>query len=389
MEVNKILTHLYSPLMAIICLALLCGHTAHVSVVTIFHIALALAAFLALICRSPLPRLFYIVAAYCIVYTVWTLSAALPWDPPLDGKDTARFLMIPILILAPLRLMLIAPRKALKCFLFVSIAYLLFCLTIGAVEHFMGWHLPTSAAYGAGTVAPHLSTGLCYNPNDYSVLLVMSALYIFAYATHFTSRRWHLWGGTPLALCLPPLVWNQCYTGLVIVVLILLFYLSRRVRIRRKTAISLLIATAILATCFIAIKWDIIVPRLQIYIASITSLYDSYGIGFGPCGDRHYMAGLNNYDITYGLTNAHSYLLQLLLTSGLPVFLLYCLLIAYTMKSASRQGRDLFWIMPILYIMLLFSPASSLYLWGHYLFFDAFLCYAAYSDGTKIKDVTA
>ncbi len=65
------------------------------------------------------------------------------------------------------------------------------------------------------------------------------------------------------------------------------------------------------------------------------------------------------------------------MTSGLVPFLLYILLIFAVMRTiALRAGRNEFWILPICYLLLLFAPSSSLFLWGQYLTFAFTVVYA-------------
>lgn len=366
------------PLMTVVCLGLLCGHIVNVAgSLTVFHVFLAVAALSALSYRAPLSKMFYVVAGYFLIYGVWTLAASLVWGDTISGKETLKFLSIIILVIAVLRVMLVSPRKALEAFFYACIVYLAAMATMGYVEHFTGWHLPSSACAN-GFADVNAASGLCYNPNDYSVLLIMAALYIFAYSCCFLKRRWHLIGFVAIGACLPLMLWNDCRTGLGVSALAILFYLVSLIQ-NRKITIAVIATALVTAVVAIIFNQHLLGTRLQLYVTSFVSLYDSYGIGFGINGDKSYLAELNNYNITRGLTNAHSYLFLILFTSGLPVFLLYCLMTVWIMKCLAAEGRNLFWIMPIFYLLLLFSPSSALYLWGHYLFFCAYVCYAAYT----------
>lgn len=366
------------PLMTVVCLGLLCGHIVNVAgSLTVFHVFLAVAALSALSYRAPLSKMFYVVAGYFLIYGVWTLAASLVWGDTISGKETLKFLSIIILVIAVLRVMLVSPRKALEAFFYACIVYLAAMATMGYVEHFTGWHLPSSACAN-GFADVNAASGLCYNPNDYSVLLIMAALYIFAYCSCFLKKRWHFIEFVATGACLPLMLWNDCRTGLGVSALAILFYLVSLIQ-NRKITIAVIATVLIAAVVAIILNQHLLDTRLQLYVTSFASLYDSYGIGFGINGDRNYLAELNNYNITRGLTNAHTYLFQILFTSGLPIFLLYCLMTVWIMKCLAAEGRNLFWIMPIFYLLLLFSPSSALYLWGHYLFFCAYVCYAAYA----------
>jgi len=376
--IDKTLRQWYMPLMIVVCLGLLCGHIVNVTTsITVFHLFLAVAALSALSYRAPLSKMFYVIAGYFLIYGVWTLTASLVWGDSINGKETLKFLSIIILVIAVLRMMLVSPRKALEAFFYVCIVYLMAMATMGYVEHFTGWHLPTSAC-ATEFADVHAASGLCYNPNDYSVLLIMAALYILAYSSCFLEKRWHFIGFVAIGICLPLMLWNDCRTGIGISALAILFYIVSLIKNRKIT--FAIIATAIIAAVVaIILNQHLLGTRLQLYCTSFLSLYDSYGIGFGINGDRNYLSELNNYDIAKGLTNAHTYLFLILFTSGLPIFLLYCLMTVWIMKCSSAEGRNMFWIMPIFYLLLLFTPSSALYMWGHYLFFCAYVCYAAYA----------
>lgn len=380
-RIDKALRRWYIPLTVMVCLGLLLGHTVHVvSTITIFHLSLAATVIVALLLRAPMPKLFYVVAGYFLLYGVWTWLASLLWGEQISAKETMRFFSIPVLVIALSRVMLISPRKMLKAFFYVCNIYLIAMGGMGYIETFTGWHLPTSACPNG----MHQASGLCFNQNDYSVMLIMAALYIFAYCSHYLQKKWHIFGLAAIGACIPIMLWNDCRTGLAVSAVAIVFYYMRYASVspagtmikNRKVIFTILIIAAILAAVAVILNRKILDARFQIYCTSFVSLYDSYGIGFGINGDKHYLSELNNYNITRGLTNAHTYLFQILFTSGLPIFLLYCLMTALIMKHSSTQGYNLFWIMPIFYLLLLFSPSSSLYLWGHYLFFCIFICYA-------------
>ena len=378
--IGRLLTKGYSPLMVVLCMAMLCGHVLPVvSSLTVFHIFVAVTAMLAMLLRAPMPRLYYVVAAYFLFYTVWTIGATMLWPQELGLKEVLKFCMIAISSVALLRMMLASPGKMLRLFFYVCIGYVLLMTGIGVVEHLSGWHLPTSAYYGQ-TPPSRIATGLSYNQNDYSVLLVMAALYVFAYSTLFMGKKASWVGYIAIGLSLPMLWWNECLTGIAAVGIAIVYHLVRTQVRKQSVAICYCMALAVIvAACVgVVLAWPVIEPRLKIYALSVSSLFDSYGLGFGINGDKFYLSRVNNYEITHGLTNAHSYLLQILFTSGLPVFLFYCLVIVNIMAHSAKNGRNLLWLMPILYLILLFSPSSALYMWGHYVFFCVYVCYAVY-----------
>ena len=377
--IDRTLKDWYKPLMAVVCLGLMFGHMVSITPsLTVMHIFIAFTAALALLYKTPTSHIFLLAGGYFLIYGGWTLAMSFLWGDSITVKEALKFLSIPVLVIALLRVMLVSPREMLSVFFYVSIVYLVAMAAIGYAEHFTGWHMPTSALLSATDDARFQASGMSYNPNDYSVLLILAALYILAYSLNFMNKRFHVIGYAAIALCIPIMIWNDCKTGLGVALLAVVFHLMTKIK-QRRIIIATLICALVAIVVAVAINWSIISPRLQIYGTALMSLYDSYGAGFGINGDTLYLSKLNNYDITKGLTNAHSYLLQILFTSGLPVFLLYCVMTATVMKHSATNGRNLFWAIPILYLLLLFSPSSSMYLWAHYVFFCAYICYAAYS----------
>lgn len=386
--IDKALKKWYKPLMAVVCLGLMFGHMVSItSSLTAMHIFIAITVALALLYKTTTSRIFLLTGGYFLIYGAWTLAVTLLWGDSITVKEALKFLTIPVLVIALLRVVLVSPREMLGVFFYVCIGYLLTMATMGYAEHFTGWHMPTSALYLADGEAKFQASGISYNPNDYSVLLIMAALYIFAYSLHFMDIRRHIIGYAAIVACLPIMLWNDCRTGLGVSALALIWHFMTKIK-RRNIKTAIIICTLVAIGIAVVTNWCIISPRLQIYGTAFVSLYDSYGIGFGINGDKLYLSELNNYDITKGIINAHSYLSQILFTSGLLVFLLYCVLTATIIKRASSTGRDLFVVMPILYLLLLFSPSSSMFLWAHYLFFCIYVCYAAYATITDNKTTT-
>ena len=170
---------------------------------------------------------------------------------------------------------------------------------------------------------------------------------------------------------------TRCRTSLIVLFLFCLF-LQRKFILRHKTFFS--IAGALCITAFVV--WftffadHSISIRQRLYLYSFVSLFDSYGLGFGLDGDRLFYASFDNYSLFGDITNSHSYLLNILLTSGIVFFLGYLFLLFYLMRRiAVRHGRNEFWAIIPLYVFLLFAPSSANFLWIHYLFFASIVGY--------------
>jgi len=245
---------------------------------------------------------------------------------------------------------------------------------VGMVEFLTGWHLPFSRA---SVMNVDDICGLSFNPNDYAVLVAMSLLYWFAYRKNFVVGR-DIWVDVLYAVvAFVVFVVSQCRSAIVVEILFLGFMCRDKLK-KYMRPLLVVGVIAIVAIVVLLRHDDTLSYRGWLWVASFNSLFDSYGFGFGIWGDRHYLSLQDNRDQLHGLTNAHSYLFQMLFTSGIVVFLAYVLLLFYLMRTMSKAGRNEFWVMPFFYLLLLFSPASSLFLWGQYLLFVFIVCYAGY-----------
>lgn len=365
----------------LVCASLLVGHViffVHPSLLLLrFALVIGLAYLLFTQQKSYSP-VFYWVMLYFVLYTAWTLFISHLYATPLNANLIINFLHIPLIIFVTLGLMLQHPRESLKCLYIISLVYLLIQVGFGIVEHFSGYHLSTSTLVGAEGDGRFLPSGLCIDQNDYAIMMVLPLCFVISYRKIFQAEKsqWvSLMWFALVSLCV---FWSACRTAMLCEVLFVLFYFRKYIRKYWKTA---------LAFCFLALVAGVIfyfrfdhsfTTRLKLYGQAFASLYSSYGLGFGITGDLYFFQQLNNYDITSGYTNAHSYLFQILFTSGLPIFIVYIVLISYLLRTIARKhGRNEFWGLPFLYIMALFAPSSALFLWGQYLFFCAFVCYAA------------
>ncbi len=76
--------------------------------------------------------------------------------------------------------------------------------------------------------------------------------------------------------------------------------------------------------------------------------------------ERYYFTSLDNYSLFRDIINTHSFILEMLISSGLIVFLLYVALLIYIEKKTLKIAKNEFVLLPILYVMLLFAPSSSI-----------------------------
>lgn len=343
---------------------------------------LAAAAVMLLARHKPLPKLFYGVGLYFVVYAVWTIAATLIWQRDMTWNEMIRFAQIPVTVVVLLWVMTRNIRQGMKVLCAVSILYVVAIVAMGMAEHLFDWHLTTAAAYGNNELR-YCPCGVCYNPNDNAAMLLLAAFYAVAWLKNDCARRWQ-WAAVALLAATVPIVWwTGCRLGMAAWGLYVAF-LFRRLFARHRKAIAALlgVALALAAAGYFCLADHSMRIRGGVYLCSLLSVVESWGMGFGINGDIFFYKMLNNHQLVGDVVNAHSYLLQMLITSGLPLFMAYCGIIAWAMRTTTKtQGRNEFWLMPLMYLLLLFAPSSSLYLWGQYLYFCGFVCAAA--SGTQ------
>lgn len=371
----------------LVCTSILIGNQIYFAlpVFTLMRIALLLGVVYFLFSKNhKYPHLYFCVILYFTVYAAWTFLISLFYPGSLNTSSVINFLIIPLLIIVLLSLLVQRPQQSLKYLYMLSMIYILIQTVTGTIEHFSGWHLSSSGFYGVEGSDRTTPTGLCHNPNDYAAMTALAMFFVIAYRKifHAEKSQWiSLFWFSIVSLCV---FWTDCRTILLCEMLFVLFYFRRIIRKYWKSSLSIAIV-ALTGFFFFGLDHSMS-TRFSLYRQAFCSLYDSYGLGFGINGDQYYFQQLDNYDICSGYTNAHSHLFQLLLTSGLPVFSAYIALFYHILRTiATNHGRNEFWILPFLYILTLFAPSSAQLLWGQYLYFCAFVCYAVWSDKERMN----
>ena len=320
------------------------------------------------------PKVYYYTLLFFVVYSIYTLIITSLYTEYSTTSGYIDFVTIGLLVYTLLGLSFQDYRLSLKIFHILCMIYVPTMALMGIIEFFAGWHLPFSRA---SLMNVKDVCGLSFNPNDYAILVAMALLYLLAYRKVFVNDR-KLWIDVLYALiAFVVFLISECRSAIVVEALFLVFMCRTRLKkhIKPLLAVGIILLVALV---FLLQHDNSLSYRAWLWVASFNSLFDSYGLGFGIWGDRHYLSLQDNRDLLHGLTNAHSYIFQILFTSGIVFFLAYVLLLFYIMRTMSKGGRNEFWIMPLFYILLLFSPASSLFLWGHYMMFVFTVCYAGY-----------
>lgn len=333
--------------------------------------------------RIHLDSSFYVVCSFFFAYITYTLFITLAYGRATSLPDIANFLFILLMVIATMWFFCAAPRDSLKILYWVCCANLVVSLALAIMELAFVWHLPMSninIPNEVMIVAEHnknFPTGFFHNKNDFAIVVALTLCYLLSYRIHFLRdrKRWIDW--VFIALCMTILYLVKCRTAMVAVVFFLLFT-QRKIFLKNKaflciTGVAFLIGIVVTFFFFRANSTSV---RTNLYLYSIVSLFDSYGLGFGLGGDQYYFSRLDNFDLFEYITNTHSYLMDFLLTSGIFFFVGYLLLLLYLLRRiALTKGRNEFWFMIPLYVFLLFSPSSAAHLWIHYVFLGAVVGY--------------
>ena len=329
--------------------------------------------------HSRQSKVYYFTLLYFLVYSVLTFVMTFPYQTFASDSGFVDFMIIGLFIYSLLTFALFDSTQSLRLFYLLNTAYIAAMCVLGCIEFATGWHLPASAAL---SIPVRTASGLSYNPNDYAVLVALSLLYCLSYRRNMISSA-KVWVDIVLiVMATVVFVLSACRTAIVVEALFLLFMF--RGWLKRYWKVMSVVAVLVVALgIYLLVSDNTLAYRFHLYAGAFESLFDSYGLGFGIWGDRYYFSLQDNRDLFHGLTNTHSYLFQILLTSGLVPFLAYILLIAYIMRTMARAGRNEFWILPLFYLFLLFSPSSSLFLWGQYLSFVFIVCYACHVDNNR------
>ena len=166
----------------------------------------------------------------------------------------------------------------------------------------------------------------------------------------------------------------RCRIAELVVGIFLIFYFRHFIKENKIIWLIFLLGGAVVMFYFWLLGTDSSTNlRGNLYCYSFKSLFDSYFLGFGAGMDRHYFMSLNNYALFHGIVNTHSFLFEMLISSGLVVFLLYVALLTYIENKTLKIAKNEFVLLPILYVVLLFAPSSSVDLWIHYIFFSVFV----------------
>lgn len=331
-------------------------------------------------------ELYYYALLFFFCYTLYTAVITLFQPYEFSYSILFNFLTIPMLIWAITGPACDNPSKYLKYFYYFCYVALIFFAVASTIEYFTNIHLYDSALQlnTKEFADKHSVSVFSHNPNDFAAILTLTLLFFLSYRKVFIPHHKKIIGIAITIVTLSILFITTCRTALCAIVIYFIFYFRNFIKHHRiaSSIIGMLIIIGIVFYLFRYID-ESICTRANLYLYAFISLFHSSGLGMGVQGDAYYYSQLNNIDLFTLITNSHSYIFQMLITSGILCFVAYILLFIKLEKSIAKKGRNEFWILPFLYIFLLFAPSSALLLCPHYLFFGMYVCYAEYVNNAQ------
>lgn len=271
-------------------------------------------------------------------------------------------------------------EKSAAALFYAGLAFYLMNIGLGYYEYLTGWHFPHSAVLDKPTWYQHIPTTFYTNQNDFSTMHFLIFLYLYKYTQYFMVPSVK----KIILLLFPISLFLYIVTSSRIVLISIILWLI--IEFRLKLFPLFLFAIIMLALFFpllfselfnmVDSLWlnvttnEIGLPsvRLALYEYGLRSIGESYGLGFGINASANYFSELNVFELRK-IINPHSYIIELIVNGGVLAFLGYVGLASYMTSLLHKKQRITFIWFLFLYTFLLFSPSSSLYLWGHYLIF--------------------
>jgi teichuronic acid biosynthesis protein TuaE len=279
-------------------------------------------------------------------------------------------------------------------FKFLNAVTLVFYLLYGfyaIYEIYTGNHLSSSDLFDAPYWLRHSPTAVYFNSNDFASVFTLMLMYLLSV---FDKEK---------SLSIVRLLIIFCFHFTIIYfsqsrisLVISIFYFVYRYPI--KLIYSSLIGTLVLIVgiSFLEPNWyvqfldsikelktDLLFSdrqstsiRLYLYKYSLSSIFSSYGLGYGVDYSLQYFQSINDPNLSH-IVNPHSFIFEILINSGLLAFLAYIGLNFYMLCiNWLNNDFDLF-IQILLFNLLLFSSSSSLFIWTIYLFIFIYICKTA------------
>ena len=282
-------------------------------------------------------------------------------------------------------------KKFFKIFNCVTLLFYFLYGLYAFYEVITGNHLPTSDLFDAPYWLRYSPTVVYYNSNDFASIFTLMFMYLLS--TYDKEKTLSiLWLFLMIFFHLIIVYYSQSRISLLVSLLFLGF------RYPFKLAYSSILGVLILLVGITVfepnwnmqfldglkeLKTDLLFSdrqstsiRLYLYKHSIMSIFSSYGVGYGVDYSLQYFQSINDPNLSH-IVNPHSFIFEILINSGVLVFLGFITLNIYLIVfNILSKDYDLV-VQVILFNLLLFSSSSTLFIWTIYLFIFIYICRSA------------
>lgn len=363
----------------LLCLSAITGYyTYFVSTKLAFIRIMPMVVFCFLLCLPKLKydKPYYYAIGFFLIYTVYTIFISIFYVEFIQLLYLLNYVLGFVIVYCSLTLIYIDAKKYLYYFFLISCISSVALSAMAWFEYFTNFHLSASFSCLPEHAGTNYPCAFWANPNDFAVVLSLFFTYALAYKKNCCKNRFQFINSAYILLICSTLLLLRCKTALLVVGLFLIFYFRQFIKKHKIVWLIFFLGgvAAMLYLWFIGTSFSTNL-RLNLYRYAFKSLFDSYFLGFGAGMERYYFTSLDNYSLFRDIINTHSFILEMLISSGLIVFLLYVALLIYIEKKTLKIAKNEFVLLPILYVMLLFAPSSSVDLWIHYIFFAVYVGY--------------
>ena len=335
--------------------------------------------------KAEYDKPYFLTIAFYFLYTLHTVVMSVFYCEYISLIDVLNYVLGMSIVIATLTMTYSRPQAIFRFFYKFSLVALSLLIIFAWVERLADWHLKGATCMQVGYTGERLPCGFWANANDFAVVLTFFLLFMLAYAKNVLKKgRW--FAALFFIATFATLVMLKCRIAMSVTVLFAIYYYRDSLRRYLKIILPLLLlGGAALLVLFLTKGTSSGTVRLNLYEYALLSIRDSYFLGFGAKMERVYYTWLNNATLFHNDINTHSFLFEMVISSGLFIFILYLLLLCFLEKKIGEKGKNEFYLLLPAYVILLFAPSSSVDLWFHYLFFAVAVGYIPFSKTATIK----
>ena len=318
-----------------------------------------------------------VILGYFSIFFVYTFIISIFNFQNILGNDLINLTVLYLFMVALIVSVSIPTVDYFKIFRRAIVFFMLASIVVWVYEFTTHKHLRYSLAANFDVNYYYQPTTTFFtNPNDFAVVFTLCSMYMLSILKKEGSRN-------KLIIALLIVITfaieytteaRLCFLGFMIFIA---FYLKIW-----KARIALGIGVVVvLILLYLNLDWDKLLSfesakrssidiRQDLYYHGVMSIFHNYGLGFGIRGYHYYYSDIAH--IQY--TDPHNFILELLISSGVGVTLMYItLIIIIFVKLLKSNSNHLTLLQFILYNFMLSASSASLFLWPHYLFFVAYV----------------